>query len=112
MEVENFGSNNFEDYKRQIDHGGKFVYYQYCVSFIMFTYRVNSKVYLVRGHESGFSLAARYSLVSLLAGWWAIPWGPVYTIQSLVTNLKGGTDVTFEVMEYKNKMLNPRNEYF
>ena len=35
-----------------------------------------------------------WTLLTLLAGWWGIPWGPIYTIQSLVVNLKGGKDVT------------------
>ena len=39
-----------------------------------------------------------YTLISLLAGWWGIPWGPIYTITSLVTNLRGGKDVTQHVI--------------
>ena len=35
--------------------------------------------------------------LSLLAGWWGIPWGPIWTIQALVTNLRGGKDVTAEI---------------
>jgi len=27
---------------------------------------------------------------TLVFGWWAIPWGPIRTIQALVTNLSGG----------------------
>jgi hypothetical protein len=30
-------------------------------------------------------------------GWWGIPWGPIRSVQSLWTNLKGGVDVTAEV---------------
>jgi hypothetical protein len=29
-----------------------------------------------------------------VAGWWGIPFGPVFTIQSLWRNLNGGIDVT------------------
>ena len=39
-----------------------------------------------------------FTLLSLLLGWWGIPWGPIYTIQSLWVNLKGGRDVTQEIM--------------
>jgi hypothetical protein len=27
-------------------------------------------------------------------GWWGIPWGPIFTVPALVTNLRGGIDVT------------------
>jgi hypothetical protein len=27
-------------------------------------------------------------------GWWGFPWGPIFSIQSLVVNLKGGKDLT------------------
>jgi hypothetical protein len=29
-----------------------------------------------------------------VAGWWGIPWGPIYTVQSLWVNLRGRHDVT------------------
>jgi len=35
--------------------------------------------------------------LSLLAGWWGIPWGPIWTVQALVTNFRGGKDVTAEI---------------
>jgi hypothetical protein len=28
--------------------------------------------------------------VTWLLGWWGIPWGPFYTLQALVQNLRGG----------------------
>jgi len=31
-------------------------------------------------------------------GWWGIPWGPIWTISTIVTNLRGGRDVTNEVV--------------
>jgi hypothetical protein len=33
-------------------------------------------------------------LLSLLFGWWGLPWGPVRTIQALVVNFSGGLNVT------------------
>lgn len=40
-----------------------------------------------------------YTMLTLFVGWWGIPWGPIYTIMCLATNLGGGKDVTSEVME-------------
>jgi hypothetical protein len=41
--------------------------------------------------------ALQWSLLTLVAGWWGIPWGPIYTVQSIWVNLRGGNDVTPEV---------------
>ncbi len=39
-----------------------------------------------------------FTLLSLAAGWWGIPWGPIYTIQSVYNNSRGGEDVTQAVV--------------
>jgi len=31
-----------------------------------------------------------YSFGTLLLGWWGIPWGPVYTVQAITRNFRGG----------------------
>lgn len=31
------------------------------------------------------------TLITLLLGWWAFPWGPVRTVRTIVANLRGGT---------------------
>jgi hypothetical protein len=31
-----------------------------------------------------------YSLGTLLLGWWGIPWGPVFTVQAIARNFRGG----------------------
>jgi hypothetical protein len=52
----------------------------------------------IRGGESAVGRSFGFSLISLVLGWWGFPWGPIYTISSLVTNLGGGKDVTSEVV--------------
>jgi ATP-dependent phosphoenolpyruvate carboxykinase len=37
-----------------------------------------------------------------LLGWWGIPWGPIYTIAAVVTNIRGGKDVTAEILQPEN----------
>jgi hypothetical protein len=31
-----------------------------------------------------------YSFGTLLLGWWGIPWGPIYTVQAIFRNFRGG----------------------
>lgn len=82
----------------ELQRGGKFVIYQYCVSILILTFKRPSNIYFVRAGESALSKGLGFSLISLLLGWWGIPWGPIYTIGSLITNCRGGKDVTQAVI--------------
>lgn len=82
----------------EISRGGKFVLFQYCVSLLVITFRRSSNIHFVRAGESAVTKGLGFTLISLLLGWWGIPWGPIYTIGSLVTNLGGGKDVTQQVL--------------
>jgi hypothetical protein len=87
-----------EQIQLQIDRGARFVHFQYCVSIIVMTFKRSSDIYFVRAGESAVGKGLGFTAVSLLAGWWGIPWGPVYTVQSLWVNLSGGRDITNEVI--------------
>jgi hypothetical protein len=82
----------------EIQQGGKFVIYQYCISLLVITFRRSSNVYFIRHEESAVVKGLPFVLLSLVLGWWGIPWGPIYTIQSLWVNLRGGKDMTQEVL--------------
>ncbi|HEV7670949.1 MAG TPA: hypothetical protein VGS22_20725 [Thermoanaerobaculia bacterium] len=82
----------------EVQQGGKFVYFQYCISVLIMTFRRSSDIYFIRAGEGTFGKGIGFTLISLVAGWWGIPWGPIYTIGSVVTNLGGGKDVTQEVL--------------
>jgi len=82
----------------EIQRGGKFVLFQYCISIIVLTFRRPSDIYFLRQGESGVTKGLPFTLLSLVAGWWGIPWGPIYTIQSVYNNSRGGKDVTQAVV--------------
>ena len=72
----------------------RFVIYHYCVSLGIVSFRRSSAIKLVQPGAGAFLAGLPYTIVSLLAGWWGIPWGPLWTIETVVKNLMGGTDVT------------------
>jgi hypothetical protein len=78
--------------------GGRLVFYEYCISLVVITLRRPSGLHLLRPGESGVVRGLPYTLVSLLLGWWGLPWGVIYTPLVLLTNLGGGRDVTAEVV--------------
>jgi hypothetical protein len=84
--------------RSEVARGGKFVIFQYCISVIVMTFRRGSDVYFIKPGESALGPGAGYTLLSLVLGWWGIPWGPIYTVASVYTNLNGGKDVTNEIM--------------
>lgn len=94
-----------EQLNEELQMGGRFVVYQYCVSILIMTFKRGSGVYFIRNGESAFVKGLGYTLVSLIFGWWGIPWGPIYTIGSIVTNCAGGKDVTQEVINSMNNQV-------
>jgi hypothetical protein len=69
--------------------------YVFTFSLITLSFRVPSRFYIIGQENTGF-VNLIYTSLNLLLGWWGIPMGPIFTIQSLYTNLKGGNRVTVE----------------
>jgi hypothetical protein len=88
-----------EDLEIELENGAKFVVYSYCISVIILSFKQPSAIYFVRSNESRFLKGLPYTLISLVAGWWGIPFGIIYTIWCLAANSAGGTDVTAEVLD-------------
>ena len=82
----------------ELQRGGRFVIYEYCMSILLLTLKRPSDVYFIRAGESAVGKGLGFSFLTLVVGWWGIPWGPVYTISSVVTNFRGGKDVTKQVL--------------
>ena len=87
----------------ELQKGARFVVYQYCISLIIITFRRGSGIYFIRADESAVNKGLPYILITVLCGWWGIPWGPIFTIQALATNIRGGKDVTQQVIRSLNQ---------
>jgi hypothetical protein len=70
------------------------VFFEVCVALVFLTLRRPSRLYPYRPGWAGWRRGIPYTLVTLLLGWWSIPWGPIYTPLVLWTNLSGGRLVT------------------
>lgn len=98
MKIKNIDGLSAEDLQQEVKDGAKFIYYLYTVSLIVVTFKRTSGVYLVRGGESAKVKGMAFTLISALFGWWGIPFGPKFTFKSIIANMKGGKDVTDDVM--------------
>ena len=77
--------------------GYRCVRFESCVSFLVGSLRRQSAVYLTASWQDRYLRGLGYSLLSLVCGWWAVPWGPVWTVRAVWTNFTGGVDVTDDV---------------
>lgn len=77
--------------------GDRLVFFEYCISCVLLTLRRPSDLYVVRAGDWAVLRGLPYTLVSVLLGWWGLPWGLIYTPLVLLTNLSGGRDVTAEI---------------
>ncbi|MEM6297184.1 MAG: hypothetical protein AAF740_00680 [Bacteroidota bacterium] len=112
VRIKDFGIADLEDYEREVEQGGRFVVFQYTISIIFFTFKEPSSIYFIRKGESAVMKGLKFNFFTLLLGWWGIPWEPIYTIQTLITNLSGGEDVTYEVMKAIREEIDPMSQYF
>ena len=87
-----------EDLIAQVEAGGRYVVFSYCISVVILTFKRSSDVVFLQRDEDGAGLAIAYSALSGTLGWWGIPWGPIWTIAALISNARGGRDVTLEVL--------------
>jgi hypothetical protein len=82
----------------ELQRGARFVIFQYAISIIVLSFRRASDVYFIRAGEETTSKSIGFTLLTLVAGWWGIPFGPIFTVQARVTTFRGGKDVTREVV--------------
>jgi hypothetical protein len=90
------------DVNAQVAQGGRFVVFQWVISLFVVSLRRNSSIYFVRPGESTLTKCLPYCALSLVLGWWGIPWGILWTPFSILRNLRGGIDVTEKVVPAMN----------
>ena len=90
MAIQGLGNMSPDQLRFEIQRGAKLVRYQYCVSLLVITFKRWSEVYYIPAGESSVTKGLPWTLLTCVAGWWGIPWGPIFSIQALITNFKGG----------------------
>jgi hypothetical protein len=70
----------------------RYTIYRHVMSAMFITWRtVNQGIFC---SECGAKNAYRASLKTWLLGWWGFPWGPIYSIQAIFWNMRGGQQPT------------------
>lgn len=98
MQIKNTEGLSVSQIKSIVENNGRFVYFPYTISLVLVTFKKASSIYLIRPGEMSIKYSYKHVLVNGVLGWWGFPWGPIYTLGSLFTQIGGGKNVTNEVM--------------
>lgn len=71
--------------------------YQFCTSFLIITFKQPTS-FILDCSSNKFLVNFTATIFTALVGWWGIPWGPIYTIQTIFRNIRGGTKKSIENM--------------
>jgi hypothetical protein len=99
MKIKGLGNLTMGELRTELLNGGRFVIYEYCISVLVASYKRPSAIHFVRSGESRVLKGLAYSLLSFLLGWWGVPMGPVYTVEAITHNFRGGKDVSSDVVD-------------
>ena len=72
-----------------IDEHTQITQFQICLSFLIFTTKVPTRFY-IKDHDNTIFVSLFCTFLSLIGGWWGLPWGPIYTVQVVFKNITGG----------------------
>jgi hypothetical protein len=78
--------------------GARLVRFESCMSLLLFTIRRQSPVYITTSWQERYLRGLGYSLVTVLLGPWAVPWGLIWTVWAIWVNLTGGVDETDQLL--------------
>ena len=98
MSVRGIEGLSVDEVRAEVRNGGRFVIFLWTVSVVIVSIKQPTIIHFIKSDERAFTKALRPTLFTLLSGWWGVPWGPIYSIESLATNLSGGMDVTSDVL--------------
>src|SRR5580765_3046601 len=100
MKIKGIDGLTLQEIDAELAVGGRFVFYEYCISIVFLTLRRPTSIQFLRAGDRGMLRSLPYVIVSLIFGWWGIPWGLVYTPMAIFSNLGGGRDVTRDVKRF------------
>jgi len=96
MIVKGINGKTNSEIRFEISRGAKFVYFEFCIPFLMHNKRP-SRTFYIKPEKSAFYIGLLYSFFTICFGWWSFPFGPIYTIQSIISNFRGGKNITAQV---------------
>ena len=82
----------------EINSGGRFIQFEFTISILIMSFSRPTDIFFIKSGESVFAKGFPYTLISILFGWWGIPWGPLYTIKAIINNSSAKHDLTQQIL--------------
>lgn len=93
----------FDEVVNDRHHGAKFVFFGYLIPRPIFSpIKRISKVYYLKPNENASQYSTKYNFITMLWGWWGLPFGPGATYSTIKSN-KTGIDITNDVYDNLTK---------
>ncbi len=99
-EIKNINGLSVAQIRTMVNQGGKFVVFPYTISILVMTFKRSSDIYFIKPGEGTLGYSFPFVLINLILGWWGFPWGPIYTIGSIIDHASGGKNLTAEVLSH------------
>lgn len=86
-----------------LERGDRCVRFRYVLSFVFVTCDYESTVHLMPATSDGTWRGLPYCLITMLFGWWGLPYGPIQSVAAIRSWMDGGEDVTDEIWDWLNQ---------
>ncbi len=103
LDLHSFSNWTEQQLQARLLAGERFVVFHYAISVVFYSFRHPTRVYALRSRSQALLHGLPWTLLTAVLGWWQFPAGPVYTIHCLAMNLRGGTDVSGDILEHIRK---------
>lgn len=107
MQIKGMEGLTDEEFAEQLKNGARFVYFEFCVSLLIVTFKQPTSIYFIRAGESAVMKGLPWTLLSWVVGWWGFPFGVIYTLWVTISNFSGGTNVTNDL----TREMRPRSRF-
>jgi hypothetical protein len=99
MRIRNAEHVSHDEMRAELSRGGRLVIFHWVLSLVIVSFKIPSGIYFIRDGESAGARGFPYIMLTLVLGWWAVPFGPFRALSCIACNMRGGTDVTVKVLE-------------
>jgi hypothetical protein len=96
--LERTGQNR-EDVLRSMERGAIVVRYPYVISAVLVSFALESRAVLIERPAQRYTGTIPYLLLTLVFGWWGVPWGPIFTAKAVWCLMRGGEEITDSIHE-------------
>jgi len=110
LNLHGFSNTTEPEFRAQLISGKRYVVYQYAMSFVLYGFMHHTRIHMASSRKHAILKGLPWTLVSFLLGWWSLPGGPIFTVQCLINNLRGGLDVSGNILDHIRSQ-DPRFQY-